>query len=130
MILRIATIMFFGFGAIVALAQPASNQVSNADIAKMLKAGVDQKIVKWVIENSDGKNLDASPTAIQALKAAGASRSLLDAVSSKSKKAHLRNTIKGDGQEKCAPLEKFAIYSIEPPRITLSSVDKPNMLAG
>jgi hypothetical protein len=89
MLLRIATIVFLGLCGIVAFAQPASNQVTNADVTKMLKAGVDQRLVKWVIENSDGKMLDASPKAIQALKAAGGSQAILDAVSAKTKKAPL-----------------------------------------
>jgi len=87
MLLRITTIVFFGMCGIAAFAQPASNQVTNADISKMLKAGVDQRLVKWVIENSDGRMLDTSPTAIQALKAAGGSQAILDAVSAKAKKA-------------------------------------------
>jgi hypothetical protein len=84
MVLRIVTIVFFGLCGIVVFAQPVSNQVTNADISKMLKAGVDQRLV-----NSDGKMLDASPKAIQALKAAGGSQAILDAVSAKTKKAPL-----------------------------------------
>src|SRR6266852_6817225 len=87
MVLRMATIVFLGWCGIMAFAQPAPNQVTNAEIVKMLKAGVDQRLVKWVIENSDGKMLDVSPTAIQALKAAGGSQAILDAVSAKTKKA-------------------------------------------
>jgi hypothetical protein len=89
MVLRIATIVFLGLCGILAFAQPASNQVTNADITKMLKAGVDQRLVKWVIESSDGRMLDASPKEIQALKAAGGSQAILDAVSAKTKKAPL-----------------------------------------
>ncbi len=87
MVLRMATIVFLGWCGIMAFAQPAPNQVTNAEIVKMLKAGVDQRLVKWVIENSDGKMLDVSPTAIQALKAAGGTQSILDAVSAKAQKA-------------------------------------------
>jgi hypothetical protein len=89
MVLRMATIVFFGLCGTMAFSQSAPNQVTNADITKMLKAGVDQRLVKWVVENSDRKMLDPSPKAIQALKAAGGSQAILDAVSAKSKKAPL-----------------------------------------
>ena len=69
-ILAIAALMLFGTAA---LAQQGGNQISNADIAKMLKAGVELNTVKWVIDNSTGK-LDATPAALQKLKAAGASQ--------------------------------------------------------
>jgi len=72
MLLRIAAmVLLYSLCAVIALPQSVSNQVTNADIAKMLKAGVDPKVVKWVIENSDGKALDASLGALQALKGAG-----------------------------------------------------------
>jgi hypothetical protein len=87
MLLRRVVFVLFGLYGLLALAQPAPNQVTNADIGKMLKAGVDQKIVKWVIDNSDGRTLDAAPGAIQGLKAAGASQTVLDAVSAKATKA-------------------------------------------
>lgn len=86
MLFRKVVPLLFGLCGFLASAQN-SNQVTNADISKMLKAGVDQKVVKWVIDNSDGKMLDAAPAAIQALKAAGASQPVLDAVSAKVAKA-------------------------------------------
>ena len=67
-----------------ALAQ-TGNKASNAEIVKMLKAGVDQATVEWVIDNSTAK-LDASPAALQTLKAAGASQAILDAVKAKAAK--------------------------------------------
>ena len=79
------TVIYALFG-LLAFAQSSSNQVTDADVAKMLKAGVDQKVVKWVVENSDGTRLDASAAALQALKTAGASQPLLDAVSRKAVK--------------------------------------------
>jgi hypothetical protein len=90
MILRIAAMASFRLCAVVAFAQTAPIQLSNADIVKMLKAQVDEKIVKAVIENSDGKMLDASPTAIQALKTAGGSKAVLDAVTAQAAKAKNR----------------------------------------
>jgi hypothetical protein len=87
MLLRKVVSVLFGLYGLLALAQQAPNQVTNADIGKMLKAGVDQKIVKWVIDNSDGRMLDATPGAIKALKAAGGSQAVLDAVSAKAAKA-------------------------------------------
>jgi hypothetical protein len=86
MALRVASIIMGVLCGVLALAQSTSNQVTNADIAKMLKAGVDQKVVKWVVENSDGTKLDSSPAAIQALRAAGASPVVLDALSKKAGK--------------------------------------------
>ena len=83
-ILAIAALTLFGMAA---MAQQGGNQISNADIVKMLKAGVEQNTVKWVIDNSTGK-LDAAPAALQKLKAAGASQTILDAVTSKSTIAH------------------------------------------
>ncbi len=83
-ILAIAALTLFGMAA---LAQQGGKQISNADIVKMLKAGVVQNTVKWVIDNSTGK-LDATPAALQKLKAAGASQAILDAVTSKSTIAH------------------------------------------
>src|ERR1700757_2995133 len=68
--------------AVLAAAQ--GSQVTNADIVKMLKAGVDQSTVKWVIEGSTAK-LDASPAALATLKAAGANKMVLDAVTAKAK---------------------------------------------
>ena len=86
MLLRKVVSVLFGLYGLLALAQPAPNQITNADIGKMLKAGVDQKIVKWVIDNSDGKMLDATPGAIQTLKAAGGSQAVVNAVSAKAAK--------------------------------------------
>ena len=86
MIVRISIMLIYVLYGILALAQSSSNQITNADITKMLKAGVDQKLVKWVVDNSDGTALDSSPSAIQSLKAAGASQQVLDAVSKKSAK--------------------------------------------
>lgn len=85
MLKQIVRITLLGICGLVVLAQQAPNQVTNADINKMLRAGVDQRTVRWVIENSDGKTLDGSPAAIQALKAAGASQSTLNAVAAKAK---------------------------------------------
>ena len=68
---RIFALVVLAFCGIATLAQTGS-QVTNAEIIKMLKAGVDQNTVKWVIENSTTK-LDGSPEALQKLKAAGAS---------------------------------------------------------
>ena len=85
MILRISVTIVCALCAVIAIAQ-TSNQVTNADIVKMLKAGVDQKVVKWVVSNSDGTTLDSSPAALQSLKSAGASQSVLDAVSRKAAK--------------------------------------------
>jgi hypothetical protein len=87
MVCRKAVAVLFGLCAILAVAQQAPNQATNADIGKMLRAGVDQKVVKWVIDNSDGKTLDSSPAAIQALKTAGGSAAVLDAVAVKAAKA-------------------------------------------
>jgi hypothetical protein len=75
--------------AIAAFPQQASNPVSNDDISKMLKAGVDPKVIKWVVDNSDGKLLDGSPPAIQKLKAAGAPQAILNAISTKARRGHL-----------------------------------------
>ena len=83
---RIFALVVLAFCGIATLAQTGS-QVTNAEIIKMLKAGVDQNTVKWVIENSTTK-LDGSPEALQKLKAAGASQAILDAVSAKSTSAH------------------------------------------
>jgi hypothetical protein len=85
MLKRIVRIVILGIGSVVVMAQQTPNQVTNADITKMLKAGVDQKTITWVIENSDGTALDSSPAAIQALKAAGASKATLSAVTAKAK---------------------------------------------
>src|SRR5258705_6430664 len=78
-ILAIGALTLF---AMAALAQQGGTQISNADIVKMLKAGVEQNTVKWVIDNSTGK-LDATPAALQKLKAAGASQAILEAGASK-----------------------------------------------
>jgi len=86
MILRISISIVYALCVALTFAQSTSNEVTNGDIAKMLKAGVDQKVVKWVVDNSDGTRLDSRPAAIQALKAAGASQSVLDAVSRKAAK--------------------------------------------
>jgi len=86
MILRMSIPIIYALGVSLTFAQSTSNEVTNGDIAKMLKAGVDQKVVKWVVDNSDGTKLDSRPAAIQALKAAGASQSVLDAVSRKAAK--------------------------------------------
>ncbi len=74
--MALATAMLWG-----AAAAAQGNQVTNSEIVKMLKAGVDQNTVKWVIEGSSSK-LDASPAA---LAAAGASKAVLDAVAAKAK---------------------------------------------
>ena len=76
MLRRILVIVTLVFCGVAALGQTGS-KVTNADIVKMLKAGVDQNTIKWVIENSTGK-LDASPSALQALKTAGLPRPNLD----------------------------------------------------
>lgn len=87
MLRRISITLICALCGLLSFAQSPSNQVTNADIAKMLKAGVDQKVVKWVVENGEGTKLDSSPAAIQALKAAGASQAVLDAISRKAGKA-------------------------------------------
>jgi hypothetical protein len=86
MILRISISIIYALCVALTFAQSTSNEVTNGDIAKMLKAGVDQKVVKWVVDNSNGTRLDSRPVAIQALKAAGASQFVLDAVSRKAAK--------------------------------------------
>src|SRR6266446_6918706 len=103
MLLRKVVSVLFGLYGLLALAQPAPNQITNADIGKMLKAGVDQKIVKWVIDNSDGKMLDATPGVIQALKAAGVSQAVVNAVSAKGAKG------------KKVPVSTLIVLMIRPP---------------
>ena len=70
----------------LATAQPAPNQVSNAEIIKMVKAGIDPDTIVWVIANSDGTKLDGSPAGLKALKAAGSPQAVLDAVTARTKK--------------------------------------------
>ena len=70
----------------LATAQPAPNQVSNADIVKMVKAGIAPNTIVWVIANSDGTKLDGSPAGLNALKAAGSPQAVLEAVTARAKK--------------------------------------------
>jgi len=88
MFYRLLLLGALGLGASFSLAQDTANQVTTADLTKMLKAGVDQKTIKWVIENSDGKQLDGSTAGLQSLKNAGASQAILDEVTAKTKKPH------------------------------------------
>lgn len=92
MLRRTLLTALLGMCILSGFAQPGPNQATNADIVKMLKAGVDPTTIQWVIANSDGKLLDASPAALKALKAAGGSQAILDAVSAKAKKARLTST--------------------------------------
>ncbi|HET7108647.1 MAG TPA: hypothetical protein VFI38_17670 [Candidatus Acidoferrum sp.] len=86
MLYRLLLLGALGLFASFSLAQDNANQLTTADVTKMLKAGVDQKTIKWVIESSDGKQLDGSAAGLQALKKAGASQAILDAVTTKTKK--------------------------------------------
>jgi hypothetical protein len=70
----------------LAMAQPAPNQVSNAEIIKMVRAGIDPNTIVWVIANSDGTKLDGSQAGLKALKAAGSPQAVLDAVTARTKK--------------------------------------------
>ena len=88
--LRLASLVLVAVFTIIASAQ---NQATNADIAKMLKAGVDQNVIKWVIDNSNAASLDASASALQKLKTAGASQAILDAVSAKARSPHPATTV-------------------------------------
>jgi len=49
-----ATIVFLGWCGIMAFAQPAPNQVTNAEIVKMLKAGVDKPEAVRRLAKADG----------------------------------------------------------------------------
>jgi hypothetical protein len=85
---RAAAIGLLALWGIAMHAQAAGNRVTDSDLVKMLKAGVDEQTIQWVIVNSNGKMLDASPAAMQSLKAAGASEKILDAVAAKAQVGH------------------------------------------
>ena len=55
MILRMSVSIIYALCVALTFPQSTSNEVTNGDIAKMLKAGVDQKVLKWVVDNSDGR---------------------------------------------------------------------------
>lgn len=97
MVRRVASLLFLSF-ALCAFAQvaPQNKLLTNDDVLQMLKAGLPADVITAKIKNTGG-TFDTSPSALKALKDAGASDAILLAVVNAAPAA--------DSGEKAAPAE-------------------------